>query len=260
MPSRWPSTGTRASSSTRFTSDLPPRGMIRSTVPPSRPATRRPRRDPRSARSGRNPPAGPASSSPAAIASPIARQEASASAPLRRISALPERRQIAAASAATLGRLSKIMPMTPIGVRTRAKSRPLGRVQRAISSPSGSGKAAICSTAAAIASRRASSRRRRSTRRVALATSPRLAARMGRAGADPAGDGADRRAPRLRGGAAQHAGGGARLAAHLLAIIARASRDRRGGSRRRGRHSRAIPRSGWWHGRRWRALRPNYRR
>ena len=33
------------------------------------------------------------------------------------------------------------MPITPIGVRTRAMSRPLGRVQRAISSPTGSGSA-----------------------------------------------------------------------------------------------------------------------
>ena len=35
MPSRWPSTGTRASAATRATSDLPPRGMIRSMAPPS---------------------------------------------------------------------------------------------------------------------------------------------------------------------------------------------------------------------------------
>ena len=38
----------------------------------------------------------------------------------------PSAAQIAAASAVTLGRLSKIMPITPIGVRTRAMSSPFG--------------------------------------------------------------------------------------------------------------------------------------
>ena len=72
MPSRWPSTGTRASCCTRATSVLPPRGMIRS-IAPSSPSSIMPTAS-RSAvgticthSAGR-----PASSSPAAIAPWIA--------------------------------------------------------------------------------------------------------------------------------------------------------------------------------------------
>ena len=42
-----------------------------------------------------------------------------------------------------MGRLSKITPMTPSGVRTRWMSRPLGRSHSAITVPTGSGSAAI---------------------------------------------------------------------------------------------------------------------
>ena len=47
--------------------------------------------------------------------------------PPRRITALPDLSVSAPASAVTLGRLSKITPMTPSGVRTREMSSPLGR-------------------------------------------------------------------------------------------------------------------------------------
>ena len=177
-PSRWPSTGTRASRSTRATSGRPPRGMIRSMAP-SRPASIIPTASRSAVGTIWTPSAGsPACSSAAAIAAWMARQERSASDPPRRIRALPERRQRAAASAATLGRLSKIMPMIPIGVRTRAMSSPFGRCQRAASVPTGSGRPAICSIDTAIASSRAGSSRNRSTSTVASATSSSLAARI----------------------------------------------------------------------------------
>ena len=47
--------------------------------------------------------------------------------PARRMAALPALRQSAPASAVTLGRLSKITPMTPSGVATRSIFRPFGR-------------------------------------------------------------------------------------------------------------------------------------
>ena len=51
---------------------------------------------------------------------------ATLSEPPRRITALPDFRQSAPASAVTLGRLSKITPMTPSGVRTRAMTQAVG--------------------------------------------------------------------------------------------------------------------------------------
>ena len=56
-------------------------------------------------------------------------QERKLSEPPRRITALPALRHSAPASAVTFGRLSKITPMTPSGVRTRSMFRPLGRSQ-----------------------------------------------------------------------------------------------------------------------------------
>ena len=104
--------------------------------------------------------------------------------PPRRIAALPALRQSAPASAVTLGRLSKITPITPSGVATRSKSSPFGVVQWASTRPTGSARPATASTPSAIAVTRASSRTRRSRKAGvwpaarACATSCALAARM----------------------------------------------------------------------------------
>ncbi len=55
-----------------------------------------------------------------------------------------------------------MMPITPSGTRTREIFRPLGRSQLARTSPTGSGRSAICSSPAAMASIRLASSFRRS--------------------------------------------------------------------------------------------------
>ena len=70
----------------------------------------------------------------------------------RRVAALDA--QSEAASTVTLGRLSKIMKITPSGTRICETSSPLGRRLEAITSPIGSGKAATSSRLVAIASSR----------------------------------------------------------------------------------------------------------
>ena len=143
MPSRWAKTGTRASFCTRATRVLPPRGTMTSIVPSS------PRSiSPTASRSvvgtiwieasGR-----PAALRPATRQAWMARDECALSEPPRRITALPDLSVSAPASAVTFGRLSKITPMTPSGVRTRAMSSPLGRVHSAITWPTGSGSSAM---------------------------------------------------------------------------------------------------------------------
>src|SRR5581483_1396530 len=69
-----------------------------------------------------------------------------------------------------------MMPMTPSGTRTRSILRPLGRVQLAITSPMGSGSAAMSSSPLAMASTRLASRLRRS-RNAAVGRPSRAAAR-----------------------------------------------------------------------------------
>ena len=96
-------------------------------------------------------------------AAAMARFEWMASLPPRRMVALPVLKQRAAASAVTLGRLSKMMPMVPMGTRTCSMRMPLGRCQSSSTWPTGSGRVATCSSAAAMASRRFSSRRSRSS-------------------------------------------------------------------------------------------------
>ena len=71
------------------------------------------------------------------------------------MTALPALSASAPASAVTLGRLSKMMPITPIGVRTRSIWRPFGRSHSAMVVPTGSGSAAISSSDLAIPSTRA---------------------------------------------------------------------------------------------------------
>ncbi len=56
-----------------------------------------------------------------------------------------------------------MIPITPSGTRTREIRRPLGRVQSAMTSPTGSGRSATSSRPFAIPSIRASSRARRSS-------------------------------------------------------------------------------------------------
>jgi hypothetical protein len=71
----------------------------------------------------------PARSPPAWRAAARARLLSMASLPPRRMVALPVLKQSEAASVVTLGRDSKMMPMTPMGTRTLRMCRPLGRVQ-----------------------------------------------------------------------------------------------------------------------------------
>ena len=95
-------------------------------------ASRRPRRGRWSAPAGSPPPAARPPRSPATSPAWIACAERRLSEPPRRIAALPAFRQSAPASAVTFGRLSKITPITPIGVRTRRMCSPDGRSHSAI--------------------------------------------------------------------------------------------------------------------------------
>ena len=81
----------------------------------------------------------PAAASPATSPAWIACAERRLSEPPRRIAAFPAFRHSAPASAVTFGRLSKITPTTPSGVRTRRMCRPEGRSHSAITCPTGSG-------------------------------------------------------------------------------------------------------------------------
>ena len=66
--------------------------------------------------------------------------------------ALPVLKQSTAASLVTFGRLSKMIPMVPIGTRTCCKRMPFGRVHSSITWPTGSGSEATCSIPPAMAS------------------------------------------------------------------------------------------------------------
>ncbi len=85
-----------------------------------------------------------------------------ASLPPRRIQTLEDLRQRHAASTVTLGRASKIIPTTPIGVRTFSIFNPFGRVPPSMTCPTGSGRPIRSRTAPAIPSIRAAVSRRRS--------------------------------------------------------------------------------------------------
>ena len=78
------------------------------------------------------------------------------------MAALPDFMHSAPASAATFGRLSKIIPMTPMGTRTREIFMPLGRVHSLRVVPTGSGNPAMSSRPLAMASTRSVVRTRRS--------------------------------------------------------------------------------------------------
>jgi len=80
----------------------------------------------------------PASRSPCTRQSWIARHERKLSEPPRRITALPDFRHSTPASAATLGRLSKMTAITPSGTRTRSMVMPFGRCQLWVTVPTGS--------------------------------------------------------------------------------------------------------------------------
>ncbi len=85
----------------------------------------------------------------------MARQERKLSEPPRRITALPDFRHSTPASAATLGRLSKITPITPSGTRTRSMVMPFGRCQLSVTVPTGSAMPRTVATPSAIALDRA---------------------------------------------------------------------------------------------------------
>ena len=91
-----------------------------------------------------------------------------ASLPPRRITVLPALRQRHPASTVTLGRDSKIMPITPSGTDFFITVRPLGKVFPPRIFPTGSGNAATCLTPSAIPSILASVRVRRSTIEAAI--------------------------------------------------------------------------------------------
>ncbi len=82
-----------------------------------------------------------------------------ASFPPRRMVALPDFRQSTAASLVTFGRLSKMIPITPIGTLTCSMRIPFGRVRWSRTSPTGSGNSATCSIPFAMASTLSPSRR-----------------------------------------------------------------------------------------------------
>ena len=86
----------------------------------------------------------------------MAREEWKLSEPPRKITALPALRQSAPASAVTFGRLSKMTPITPSGVRTRLMCNPLGRSHSAMTEPTGSAKPAMSFSAETMPSIRAS--------------------------------------------------------------------------------------------------------
>ena len=109
----------------------------------------------------------------------MARDEFTLSEPPRRITALPAFRVSAPASAVTLGRLSKMTPITPRGVDTRRMVMPLGRLHCASSRPTGSGSSAMVRSPSIMASMRLSLSCRRS--RKALEMPLPSAARMSRA-------------------------------------------------------------------------------
>src|SRR5690606_29896642 len=126
----------------------------------------------------------PARCRPSSRQSTMAREEWKLSEPPRRMTALPDLMQSAPASAVTLGRDSKITPITPSGVRTRSIWRPLGRSHSAVTAPTGSGSSAMMRTASTMPSMRASvsSRRSRNALEIPLTSaasmSLALAARM----------------------------------------------------------------------------------
>jgi hypothetical protein len=115
----------------------------------------------------------------------MARQERKLSEPPRRITALPAFRHSTPASAATLGRLSKITPTTPSGTRTRSMVMPFGRCQLSVTMPMGSAMPCTMPMPSAIASTRAGVSVRRSMKDAVMmlearasATSSALAARI----------------------------------------------------------------------------------
>ena len=106
------------------------------------PASRRPRRGRASARAGWRRPAGRPARRPSRSAACDGAGAVRGCRTRRAGSpALPALRHSAPASAVTLGRLSKMTPMTPSGVATRSNARPFGRSMRPAPRPTGSGRA-----------------------------------------------------------------------------------------------------------------------
>ncbi len=95
-------------------------------------------------------------------AATIAKADLRPSLPLLKITAFPDLRHKPPASLATLGRLSKINPMTPRGVETLEIFKPFGRSQFARIFPTGSAKSFISSNVLHMLSKRSLLRVRRS--------------------------------------------------------------------------------------------------
>ena len=92
----------------------------------------------------------------------MAWQLATASLPPFRMHALPAFRQSAKQSKQTLGRASKMMPMTPKGTLTRRRRSPFGRVVSLSTRPRGDGSSATWRRSAAMSRSLASVSCRRS--------------------------------------------------------------------------------------------------
>ncbi len=82
---------------------------------------------------------------------------------------MPDFRQSTPASAATLGRLSKITATTPSGTRTRSMVMPFGRCQLSVTTPTGSAIARTVAMPSAMASTRACVSVRRSMKAPVIA-------------------------------------------------------------------------------------------
>ena len=155
-------TGTLASRLMRSIRLLPPRGMITSTncgMAINSPTTARSVVCTNCTASVGKPAC--ASAFPTSKASALF--ESMASEPPRRMQAFPLLIDRLAASIVTLGRLSKIMPKTPMGTRICPTRMPLGCWRRPVISPMISGIAASCSQPWAQVSSTLGVRRKRST-------------------------------------------------------------------------------------------------
>ena len=162
LPSRCLITGTLASALMRSISPLPPRGMITSTYSGmviKRPtAARSVVGTSCTASSGK-----PAAASAWCTSTASALFDSMASLPPRRMQALPLLMLRLAASIVTLGRLSKIMPKTPIGTRICPTRMPLGCSCKPLMVPITSGIAANCRQPSCKVSITLGVRRKRST-------------------------------------------------------------------------------------------------
>ena len=156
-------TGTFAHSTQWRIRPAPPRGTSTSTMPCRLMSTSAAARSVDSMMPMQ--PAGiPADSAASCSTCAMAAHDFAASEPPRSTHALPDFKQMPAASAVTFGRASYTTATTPSGTLTRVSWMPLSSVRCSCTRPSGSGSATSSSSAPAIASMRASSSIKRSSK------------------------------------------------------------------------------------------------